>query len=138
MHSLVRALLIASLALVNSARADGLLVFAAASTTEAISECAKAFRTPIDFSFGSSSDLSRQIARGAPADVFLSADPARVDALAKKVRARVDLLSNQLVVVVPKGGARLASRDDLLSVGRVALADPEAVPAGIYARPWLA
>jgi molybdate transport system substrate-binding protein len=51
---------------------------------------------------------------------------------------RVDLLSNRLVVVVPVPVATvLATADDLLGVRRLALGDPEAVPAGIYARLWL-
>ena len=57
------------------------------------------------FGFGASSDLSRQIRAGAPADVFVSADSAQMDALetAGLVRAadRIDLLSNTLVVIVP-------------------------------------
>src|SRR5207247_2905774 len=70
---------------------------------------------------------------------FLSADAARVDAIAARVRARVELLSNQLVVVVPLGAAKQPkTRDELLGLGRVALADPDTVPAGSYARQWLA
>jgi molybdate transport system substrate-binding protein len=51
---------------------------------------------------------------------------------------RFDLLSNRLVVVVPAAAATtVASAEDLVGVRRLALGDPEAVPAGIYARQWL-
>jgi molybdate transport system substrate-binding protein len=93
-------------------------------------------------SFGGSNDLARQIRAGAPAEVFVSASAERMDEVqgAGFVRPadRVDLLSNRLVVVVPAAAATaLASASDLLTVRRLALGDPEAVPAGIYARQWL-
>lgn len=123
-----------------------LLVFAAASLADALQEIAAAFRkergTPVAFAFAGSSDLARQIRAGAPADLFVSADRARVDELqaAGLVRAadRFDLLSNRLVVVVPVASkTRVLGAADLARLSRVALADPEAVPAGVYARGWL-
>ena len=94
------------------------------------------------FNFAASSDLARQIRAGAPADVFVSADEAQMDALERQglVRAgeRHDLLSNTLVVVVPEAqAARVASPRDLAGLRAIALADPQAVPAGVYARAWL-
>jgi molybdate transport system substrate-binding protein len=93
-------------------------------------------------SFGASSDLARQVRAGAPADVFVSADAAQMDALERAglVRAgeRADLVSNTLVVAVPTDSpARFASAADLTAVKTLALADPQAVPAGVYAREWL-
>ena len=123
-----------------------LLVFGAASLTESLQEIGKAFEREtgqhVDFSFGSSSDLARQIEAGAPADVFFSADTSLVDELEKKglVRKgdRREFLSNALVVVVPKSSASaVASARDLVALRRIALADPAAVPAGIYAKKWL-
>lgn len=105
-------------------------VFAAVSLTEALEEIAEGYtRDEIVFHFGASSLLARQIEQGAPADLFLSADEARVDALAKKglIRTRVSVLSNTLVVVgMPLSRAR-----------SVALAEPSSVPVGVYARAWL-
>lgn len=105
-------------------------VFAAVSLTEALQEIAAGYpRDEIVFHFGASSLLARQIEQGAPADLFLSADEARVDALARQglVRTRVSVLSNTLVVVgMPLARAR-----------SVALAEPSSVPAGVYARAWL-
>lgn len=128
----------------EGARAEGLHVYAAASLTDALSEAAKRFEAKeggkATLVFGASSDLARQIQAGAPADVFVSADEAKVDALQKAGLAgeRVALLSNQLAVVVPKDSPRtVSSARELTQVRRLALADPAAVPAGIYARKWL-
>ncbi|HEY3124142.1 MAG TPA: molybdate ABC transporter substrate-binding protein [Thermoanaerobaculia bacterium] len=127
-------------------RGREILVFAAASLTEALQEIGHAFEAStgsnVRFSFGSSSDLARQIAAGAPADVFFSADTAKMDSLEKAglVRRgnRREFLSNRLAVVAPaRSQLRIRDPRDLLSLPRIALADPEAVPAGIYARRWL-
>jgi molybdate transport system substrate-binding protein len=142
--SLLCALLLGSTAL--TARAERALVFAAASTTSALQELGPAFTKAtgheVAFAFGASSDLARQAAAGAPADAFLSADAVRVDTLERaglvQPGTRSDLLSNRLVVVVPVDAkAGLASAADLKGVKRLALADPAAVPAGVYAKAWL-
>lgn len=138
--------LLAALLASGPAAADDLLVFAAASLTESIQELGKAFEakagTAVRFSFGSSSDLARQIKAGAPADVFFSADTAKMDDLEKaglvRKEDRREFLSNQLVVVVPATSTlRISSAADLVDLPRLALADPDTVPAGIYARKWL-
>ena len=127
-------------------RAEEVTVFAAASLTEALEEVAAGFEQAtghrVVFNLGASNDLARQIRAGAPADVFFSADTAQMATLEREglVRAatRVDLLSNVLVAVVPaSSAARLSGPNDLLGVRVLALADPEAVPAGVYARSWL-
>src|SRR4030095_2638301 len=92
--------------------------------------------------FGGSNDLARQIQAGAPADVFFSADAAKMDAVEKaglvRTADRVDLLSNVLVVVVPSSStAVVKTPQDLVDLPRIAIADPAAVPAGVYARQWL-
>ena len=132
--------------LAAQSRAEEILVFGAASLTEALEEIGKAFEARTGaaarFSFGASSDLARQIQAGAPADVFFSADTAKMDALEKanivRHADRREFLSNQLVVVVPSASSlRIAGAKDLAKLPSLALADPEAVPAGIYARKWL-
>jgi molybdate transport system substrate-binding protein len=129
-----------------SSRAEEILVFAAASLTDALQEIGRGFETKtghtVRFSFGASSDLARQIAAGAPADVFFSADTAKMDTLEKaglvRREDRGEFLSNWLAVVVPVGSSfRAREPRDLLALPRIALADPEVVPAGIYARKWL-
>ncbi len=122
------------------------MVFAAASLSDALGEIGRDFegRTGhrVVLSLGGSNDLARQIRAGAPAEVFVSASAQRMDEVqgAGLVRPadRVDLLSNHLVVVVPAESARaVATAEDLTRVRRLALGDPQAVPAGIYAREWL-
>lgn len=127
-------------------RAEEVTVFAAASLTDALEEVAAGFEKVtghrVVFNLGASNDLARQIKAGAPADIFFSADTVQMASLEKAglVRAatRVDLLSNVLVAVVPASAAtRLSGPNDLLGVRVLALADPQAVPAGVYARGWL-
>jgi molybdate transport system substrate-binding protein len=124
-----------------------LLVFAAASLSDVLIEVGEAFEASggasVAFHFAASSTLARQIAAGAPADLFLSAGPEPVELLEERgavVPGSVrPLLGNRLVVVVPaEGGLTVTAPADLLAVERLALADPEAgVPAGVYARQWL-
>jgi molybdate transport system substrate-binding protein len=123
-------------------------IFAAASTTDAVNEIAEAYATRTGGSIrpvvASSSTLARQIAEGAPADIFLSANIAWMDHLdARQLLApgtRLPLLSNRLVLIAPAGSPlRLRlTRDlplrELLGDGRLAIGDPAHVPAGIYAK----
>jgi molybdate transport system substrate-binding protein len=143
----VPAALLLSLA-AGSARASAaeITVFAAASLADALTEIGKGFEAAsgphVAFNFGASSDLARQIRAGAPADVFFSADRAQMDAVAQAglvhARDRVDVLSNTLVVVVPASSPRqLSSAAEIATLDRLALADPQAVPAGVYARQYL-
>jgi len=128
------------------ASAEEVHVLAAASLTDALKEVAAGWESAtghsVVFNLGASNDLARQIRAGAPADVFFSADAAQMDGLVKdglvNTADRVDLLSNSLVVVVPTASAaKVASAADLAGFGRLALADPQAVPAGVYAKAWL-
>ncbi len=142
------------------ARAGELLVFAAASLTDALREIARPYEAQsgekLVFNFSASSTLALQIQEGAPADVFFSADEAKVDTLAARglllPGTRSCLLSNALVLIVPADGSAdlpaggqpgaslvLLSPEDLLRpwVRRIALAEPATVPAGIYAREYL-
>jgi molybdate transport system substrate-binding protein len=124
------------------------VVFAAASTKDAITDIANDFATAgkgkVVTSFGSSGDLAKQIENGAPASIFISADSKWVDYLDKKnllvLGSRSDLLGNHLVLIAPadstmtidlKPGAPLAAA---LGDGKLALADPESVPAGRYGK----
>jgi molybdate transport system substrate-binding protein len=128
------------------ARAAELLAFAAASLTDAMTELGKAFEQrggdTVRFSFGASSDLARQIQAGAPADVFFSADSARMDLLEQAGLVdkadRRDVLSNDLVVIVPADAkTTITGPADLAKLEHLVLANPDSVPAGVYARTWL-
>jgi molybdate transport system substrate-binding protein len=130
-----------------SAAAEDLLVSAAASLQDALDGVVAIWPgdAAIAASYASSSTLARQIEQGAPADLFISANPEWMDYLAERglVRAgsRADLLGNDLVLVAPAAaGARplaIAPGFDLVGVlgdGRLAMGDPDHVPAGIYGR----
>ncbi|WP_414713615.1 molybdate ABC transporter substrate-binding protein [Sphingomonas sp.] len=124
------------------------LVLAAASLQESLTDAGKVWAArghamPV-LSFAASSALARQILAGAPADLFLSADEPWMDAVQKGglVRAgtRVSFLGNRLVLVAPattrgtlpiRRGFPLARA---LGGGRLAMADPDAVPAGKYGK----
>jgi molybdate transport system substrate-binding protein len=131
-----------------TARAADLNVFAAASLADALKDITKAYEPAsgdkLHVNLGASSTLVIQIKQGAPADVFFSADEAKMDDLAKAglitADTRVSLLSNTLVIVVnAQNGAAISTPADLAkpAIGRVALAEPQTVPAGIYAKEWL-
>lgn len=141
-------LLLLSLLIPARGQAAELNVFAAASLTDALQEIAAAYEKErgdrIVLNLGASSTLARQIQEGAPADLFLSADEEKMDGLEKKKLllpgTRRSVLSNTLVVVVPDdSGLRITGPKDLAapSVRALALAEPQSVPAGIYAREYL-
>lgn len=124
-------------------------VFAAASLTNAMQDIAKEYKkeknVEVVSSFASSSTLARQIEAGAPADLFISADQKWMDyAVDKKAidtSSRETLLGNSLVVVAPKASkldkVTIDAKTDwtrLLDGGRLAVGDPDHVPAGIYAK----
>lgn len=124
-------------------------VFAASSLADALREIAEGFQKGgedrISFNFAGSNVLARQIEEGAPADLFFSADEARMDQLEKKLLiaagTRTNLLGNSLVVITASDSLlRIGTLNDLSSntVKRLALADPKAVPAGVYAKAHLA
>jgi molybdate transport system substrate-binding protein len=123
-------------------------VFAAASLTDSLKQIAIAYEKQtgdkVVFNFGASSFLVLQIEEGAPADIFFSADEAKMDGLEAKglivKETRKSRLSNSLVIVVAtEKGADIRGPKDLASdkVKRLALAEPKTVPAGIYAREYL-
>ncbi|MEO6042153.1 MAG: molybdate ABC transporter substrate-binding protein [Croceibacterium sp.] len=118
----------------------GPVVLAASSLQESLQEVATAWTgrdhpAPV-LAFAATSALARQIEQGAPADLFVSADEEWADKLdrAHLLRAgtRRDVLTNELVLIGTKGGTVRGLAD--LGQGKLALADPAAVPAGKYAR----
>lgn len=130
-----------------AAQADEIIVFAAASMTNALTEIEAGFETATGhdllISFAGSSALARQIQLGAPADIFISAstdwmDQIEADGLIED-GTRFDLVGNAIVLiaygdaepVAIKPGFDLAS---LLDEGRLAMALVDSVPAGIYGK----
>ncbi|WP_193141476.1 MULTISPECIES: molybdate ABC transporter substrate-binding protein [unclassified Meridianimarinicoccus] len=128
----------------GAARAEEVTVFAAASLKTALDEVATGWEATtghdLRAAYAGSSGLARQIAQGAPAEVFLSANTAWMDWLEAEGAidpvSRRALLGNRLVLVGPTGAAPLdlsgLTRD--LGEGRLAMALVDAVPAGIYGR----
>lgn len=128
--------------------AADITVFAAASLANAMKEIAadyqKASGKSVAVSFAASSALARQIEASSGADIFISADLDWMDYLEKKgliaPDSRHNLLGNRLVLIAPKDAAApvaIAPHFDLLAAlkgGRLAIANPETVPAGRYAK----
>lgn len=125
-----------------------LLVFAAASLTNAMQQIGadyeKTAHLSVKFSFDASSNLAREIEADAPADVFFSADTEWMDYLQKRnliqPASRKDLLGNTLVLIAPAHSQirlKIAPHFPLaasLGGGRLATGDPDSVPVGRYAR----
>jgi molybdate transport system substrate-binding protein len=123
-----------------------LIVSAAASLTNAFREIGEKFEsanpgTKVVFNFGASGALLQQIDKGAPVDVFASADQKTMDQAAAKgliiSGTRKDFVSNELVLIIPHGAKTpVKALQDLTTkeIGKVSLGNPETVPAGRYAQ----
>jgi molybdate transport system substrate-binding protein len=123
-------------------------VSAAASLMDALRDIAAQYETQTNdtilFNFGASNILARQVQEGAPADLFISADEGKMDQLAQRglivKRSRRNILSNTLVIIVPRDSAlRINSSNDLTNpaIRNLTVAEPQGVPAGIYAKEYL-
>jgi molybdate transport system substrate-binding protein len=130
-----------------SVSAAELVVYAAASLTDVMQEIASLYEKQsgdkLVFNFNASSVLVRQIQEGAPADLFFSADEAKMDTLEKAgllaSGTREDLLGNTLVIVVPSdSNLQIRAADDLTKpeVRNIAVAEPSSVPVGIYTKAY--
>ena len=119
-----------------------LVVSAAASLTPVMETLATAYTArggaAIELNLAGSGTLAAQILHGAPVDLFISADGRQMDRVVDGHRVdadtRVDLLSNQLVVVGPLGSLlQVSTPAELLApeIRRIAIGDPNAVPAGV-------
>ena len=124
---------------------DELVIFGAMSLTDALTEASQRFaearNVKVFCNFAGSSTLQRQIEKGAPADVFIAASPKQIDALQQKglidVNSRRAILNNRLVLVAP-ANTSLAITDVATltqdSIRRIAIGEPNSVPAGIYGK----
>lgn len=124
-----------------------LTISAAASLTDALIEIKTSYEqehpnSKLNFNFGASGALQRQIEQGAPADVFISASASNMKALVEKslVKDSKTLLENDLVLVVPaKDGVEIKALDDLKgdAIKKIAIGIPDSVPAGKYTKETL-
>lgn len=134
---------------ISSHAAEKVTVFAAASLTNAMEDIATAYKqtnsdSDIAFSFASSSVLARQIEQGAPVDIFMSADQQWMDyLLEKKITATKEtLLKNSLVLIAPNESPlnqitvnKTTRWDEILPKNeKLAVGDPDHVPAGLYTK----
>ncbi|MBU2549643.1 MAG: molybdate ABC transporter substrate-binding protein [Proteobacteria bacterium] len=148
-HLLVAFAFISAATVLPARAEDEVLVFAAASTTNAITEVCRIFNRKgqgtAKASFASSSTLAKQIENGAPARVYISANVKWMDYLQERglieTRTRRDLWGNRVVLIAPADSdtPRMDVGPDLpltglLHGGRLAMGDPDHVPAGIYAK----
>ena len=124
---------------------EELVIFGAMSLTDALTEVSQRFgaaqNVKVYCNFAGSSTLQRQIEKGAPADVFISASPKQMDALQGKgllyEDSRRAILNNRLVLVTPVNSSLSMTDVGLLtqdSIRRIAIGEPNSVPAGIYGR----
>lgn len=128
----------------KSGEVDRITVSAAASLTEALSEIGGEFEqetgNKVNFNFGSSGALQKQIEEGAPVDVFLSAGQPQMDALEEanllKDGTRSDILENSLVLIASSDYAdEISGLEDLLGIDeKIAIAETETSPAGQYSK----
>jgi molybdate transport system substrate-binding protein len=129
-------------------RAEPITVSAAISLTDALTaigqEYGREARGSVRFNFGASNVLARQIVDGAPVDLFISADEAQMDVVAAAGLvldgSRIALLRNQLAIVVPNDRSKTMTGPRELTAPiyrRIAIGDPAAVPAGVYAKAYL-
>lgn len=129
----------------DQAKSSEIIVSAAASLREPLTELQKAYAlkessVKLTFNFGGSGTLQQQIEQGAPADLFISAGKAQVEALRQKNllanESIVDLIGNDLVLVTGKEDKVINSTQDLTKsiVEKISIGTPESVPAGKYAQ----
>lgn len=130
-----------------TAHAEEVLVFAAASLTNALNEVGEQFTAKTGHvlkpSYAASSALAKQVEQGAPAQVFASADLKWMDYLAgqKLINpdTRFNLLGNTLVLVAPLDSkldkVELSPKTNIAALagdGRIATGNPDSVPVGLY------
>ncbi|MGL5083541.1 MAG: molybdate ABC transporter substrate-binding protein [Microcoleaceae cyanobacterium] len=130
---------------VSEATSVQLIVSAAASLTNVMEAIQPIYQKQwpeikLIYNFGSSGSLQQQIQQGAPVDIFISAAPKQMNELEKKglllTGTRKNLLTNEIVLIVPKGSTKIKSFDDLTrnQVRRIAIGEPKSVPVGEYAQ----
>lgn len=148
MKAKILRLFILGLGLLAPLRGEDVIVSAAASLKDVLTElaplCQKATGVSLKTNLAASGVLAQQIKSGAPADIFISADDETMDGLEKagllQPGTRTKLLGNALVIVVPATDQGAYDRPGFLAAPackRIAIGDPKTVPAGRYAMAFL-
>ena len=145
LRSLLCFLIVVQMPLAN---AQKVTIFAAASLKESLDDVGRQFESvsgnKVVVSYAASSALAKQIEAGAPADIFIAADTDWADYLDARhllaLNSRANLLANRLVLIAPVGSgttlkiAPAFKLSEALGKERLAIANPDAVPAGKYAK----
>ncbi|MEZ4601084.1 MAG: molybdate ABC transporter substrate-binding protein [Syntrophotaleaceae bacterium] len=140
MRSLLISLLL-SLLLVSTAFAAEVRISVAASLTDAVKEIIASYEKKVEDveilpNFASSGALAKQIVQGAPADLFISANPKWMNYLVEEKMIPADqvrILAFNSLVLAGDPGLSVTSLDDVAKLGRIAIGSPKSVPAGQYA-----
>lgn len=120
-----------------------LIISAAASMQDVLEQLQIAYRAveptvELVYNFGASGALAQQIMQGAPVDIFLSASPHWLEELDRQGQILANsyraLVQNSMVLVVPKDQRLINAFEDLPKLDRIAIGEPESVPAGSYAK----
>ena len=128
----------------SSLNNENLTISAAVSLKDAFNEIGELYKLKtgknVNFNFGASGNLQRQIETGAPVDIFASAGEKQMDELAAKklidVESRRNFARNTLVLIAPKNAGDTVSGFELLAqpdIKKIAVGNPKTVPAGQYA-----
>ena len=132
----------------NSAYGENILIFAASSPTLPIQKIVTRYQEKsnnrVRVSYAASSILAQQISRGAPTDIFISANQKWMNYLATKnsliAQSKRKIVSNNLVIISPKNhtvklkNLNIKSLNNILNDGRLGIGDPGHVPLGIYSK----
>jgi len=139
---LLLAMLIGLVSIQTQGREKKLMIAAAASLKPAMEELLDKYQKQhpdikIFSTYGSSGTLEQQIRQGAPIDVFISAAASNMDSLSRDNliidKTRIDLLENKLVLIEQTDSkVKLSGFEDLPKAGKIAMGDPDSVPAGKY------
>lgn len=145
--AIVSSIISLGLSISLSVKAESVTVYAAASLTKAINDLEKIYekqnKVEVKTSYAGSSTLAKQIEAGAPADIFISADTQWMDYLQNKklvaANDRINLLSNRLVLITPKGQSLKVKLDkttdpNKVFTGKICTGDTKSVPVGKYAK----
>lgn len=146
---LVLLLIALSPSFANAQNKNEIIIFAASSLTDAVKEIGANYQAitgvKITYSFASSALISKQIEAGAPADIIMTADSDWMDYIQNKnliqTKTRTNLLGGHLVLIAPKSdnpnltiAPNFPIAQYLGPQGKIAIANPDYVPAGKYAK----
>lgn len=142
--SFLRFLFVFAVLLVStqSAKADQLILYVAASMNEAIEEISTTYEKNCDckivISVGGTGTLARQIEQGAPADIFISADKIWMEYLSEKQvidKGSIEVIASNQLVIAMKADITMAQPPlNIMDEVRFAMGNPQSVPAGRYAK----